>query len=139
MLGYATQETLQVSIYEKKFALQEKTEQVDFLREMYNLAAQVTALSEELDQAKQNNLRDIYVAASKVMSLSNKSHSKTAGNTTIHSIAEESVGTKGLQDEGDLGVFNAEGIQDILHEMNYKIEFIPYGVRFPAVQGCDSY
>ena len=79
------------------------------------------------------------MAMSKVMSLSHKSRTKTMGNTFVHLITEESVGTGGLQDEGDLGIFNAEGIQDILYEMNYKIEFIPYRVRFPTVQGCNSY
>ena len=44
LFGYAVQEASQVSIHEKSFHLQEKNEQVDFLQEMYNLAAQITTL-----------------------------------------------------------------------------------------------
>ena len=96
-----------MSIHEKSFDLREKNEQVDFLREMYNLAAQITTLWDELDLAKTSDLREIHMAASKVMSLSHKSRTKTMGNTFVHSITEESVGTGGLQDEGDPGVFES--------------------------------
>ena len=45
------------------------------------------------------------------------------------SITEETGETQGPQDEDDLGVFEAMDIQNILYQMNYEIEFIPWGVR----------
>ena len=39
----------------------------------------------------------------------------------------QSSETQGPQD--DLGVFEAEDIQNILYLMNYEIEYIPWGVR----------
>ena len=96
-----------MSIHEKSFHLREKNEQVDFLQEMYNLAAQITMLWDELDLTKTSDLHEIHMAASKVMSLSHKSCTKTMGNTFVHSLTVESVGTGGLQDEGDPGVFES--------------------------------
>ncbi|KAH0834610.1 hypothetical protein J3R83DRAFT_10065, partial [Lanmaoa asiatica] len=78
-----------VSIHQENYDPRETDEQVDFLRMMYNLAVQVTALSSELDLTKKSDLHAIYMAASRVMSLSNKSHTKTMGNTIMHSITEE--------------------------------------------------
>jgi hypothetical protein len=37
-------------------------------------------------------------------------------------------------EEDDLGIFEAEDIQSILHQMNYEIEFIPYGVSSERLQ-----
>ncbi|KAH0825786.1 hypothetical protein J3R83DRAFT_8829 [Lanmaoa asiatica] len=51
----------------------------------------------------------------------------------MHSITEEPSGAGGLQNEDDLGVFDTEGIQNILRQMNYKIEFIPFGHPHLAV------
>ena len=39
----------------------------------------------------------------------------------------QSSETQGPQD--DLGVFEAEDIQNVLYQMNYEIEYIPWGVR----------
>lgn len=50
-------------------------------------------------------------------------------------ITEENRGTQGPQDEDDLGVFEAMDIQNILYQMNYEIEFIPWGVRTIAFSG----
>ena len=133
-VGCITEKSVQVSIHQKDFDLREKDEQVDFLREMYNLVTLIDALSSELAPSKQGCLYEIYIAASKVMSLSNKDQTQTTDDTTMHSITEDSVQSGGLQDEDDLGVFKAEDIQDILCRMNYKIEFIPYGVGVPVVR-----
>ena len=130
--GCATEKSVQVSIHEQSFDLRDIHEQVDFLREMYNLATHVAALSGELDPAKKEYLHAIYKAASELKSLSTKSQTKTMGNTTIHS-TEESMRTRGSQDEDDLGVFQAEDTQNILHQMRYEIEYIVYGVRVPVI------
>ncbi|KAG6380507.1 hypothetical protein JVT61DRAFT_8667 [Boletus reticuloceps] len=122
-----------VSIHQKKFDLREVDEQVDFLREMYNLATHVAALSGELDLAKQECLHGIHDAASKLKSLSTKGQTKTTGNTTIHSITEEPARTRGLRDEDDPGVFEAEAIQSILHQMHYEIESMVCGHPHLAV------
>ena len=125
-----------MSIYQEDFNLQVVNEEVNFLREMYNLATQISALSGELDQDKKGSLRDIQTAASKVMSLSSTIHQKmTSGGTTMETITEGAAGTSGPQDEDDLGVFKAEDIQNVLHQMNYKIEFIPWGVRVLVFDG----
>jgi hypothetical protein len=133
VLGCATEKSVQVSIHEQNFDLRDIHEQVDFLREMYNLATHVAALSRELDPAKKEYLHAIYKAASKLKSFSTKSQTKTMGNTTIHSITEESTRTRGSQDKDDLGVFEAEDIQNVLRQMHYEIKFIVYGVRVPVV------
>jgi hypothetical protein len=100
-----------VSIYQKNFDLQEVDRQVNFLREMYNLATQMSALSGELDQDKKGSLRDIQAAAGEVLSLSStKYQMKTSGSTVRDSITEGTTGTEGSQDEDDLGVFEAEDI-----------------------------
>ena len=112
-------------------------EQVDFLREMYNLATQIAVLSCELDPAKKEYLHAIHDAASELEPLSTKSQRKTRGNSTIHSITEESTRAGESQDEDDLGVFEAEDIQTILRQMYYKIKSIIYGVRVPIV--CSSF
>jgi hypothetical protein len=128
-----TEKRVQVSIHQKDFDLREKDNQVDFLREMYNLATRIDALSSELAPSKQGYLHEIYIAASEVTSLSDKDQTQTMDDTTMHS-SEDSMRTGGLQDEDDLGVFKAEDIQDILCRMNYKIEFILYGVGVPVVR-----
>ena len=127
-----------MSIHRKDFDLQEVDEEVNFLREMYNLATQITALSGDLDQDKKGSLRDIYAGASKVLSLSSTIQPKTSGNTTMGSIAEEHEGHHEPQDEDDLGIFEAEDIQSILHQMNYKIKFIPWGVRVLVFSGIQT-
>ncbi|KAG6380506.1 hypothetical protein JVT61DRAFT_8665 [Boletus reticuloceps] len=131
--GDAERDRKPVSIHEQSFDLRDMHEQVDFLREMYNLATHVAALSGELDPAKKECLHGIHDAASKLKSLPTKGQAKTTGDATIHSIIEESARTRELQDEGDLGVFEAEGIQNILHQMHYEIEFTPYGHPHLAV------
>ena len=119
-------------IHRKDFKLREVDDQVDFLREMYNLTTQISSLSGDLDQGKKGSLREIHVAAGKVLSLNSTRHqtqTKTSGSTTMNTIGEGGAGTDDPQDEDDLGVFEAEDIQNVLRQMNYKIEFIPWGVR----------
>ena len=120
-----------MSIHRKDFNLQEVDEQVNFLREMFNLATQISALSGELDQDKKGSLRDIQATAGGVLSLS----STSSGSTITDSITQRSAGTDGSWDGDDLGIFEAEDIQNILRQMNYKIEFIPWGVRVLAFDG----
>ena len=120
-----------MSIHQEDFNLQLVDEEVNFLREMYNLATQISALSGELDQDKKGSLRDIQATAGGVLSLS----STTSGSTITDSITQRSAGTDGSWDEDDLGVFKAEDIQNVLHQMNYKIEFIPWGVRVLVFDG----
>ena len=123
-----------MSIHRKDFVLKRVNGEVDFLREMYNLTTQITALSGDLDQEKTESLADIHNAASKVLSPSTTKR-RSVVSTTMSSIQEEPTGTRGPQDEDDLGVFETEDIQNVLHQMNYKIEFIPWGVRVVAFSG----
>ena len=122
-----------MSIHRKDFNLTDTEQEVNFLREMYNLATEIIALSGELDQLKQNRLSAVKADANKVLSLSSTHQPmKTTGSTIVDSmdpIAEGNRETGGPQDEDDLGVFEAEDIQNILHQMNYEIEFVPWGVR----------
>ena len=120
-----------MSIHQEDFNLQLVDEEVNFLREMYNLATQISALSGELDQDKKGSLRDIQATAGGVLSLS----SAASGSTIMDSITQRSARTDESQDEDDLGVFEAEDIQNILRQMNYKIEFIPWGVRVLVFDG----
>ena len=101
-------------------------QRVDFLREMYNLTTQIAALAGDLDHEKKGSLQDIHNAASKVLSLSSAKNC-SLGSNIMDSIREEGRETQGPQD--DLGVFEAEDIQNVLYKMDYEIEYIPWGVR----------
>ena len=101
-------------------------QRVDFLREMYNLTTQIAALAGDLDHEKKGSLQDIHNAASKVLSLSSAKNRSLSSNI-MDSIREEGRETQGPQD--DLGVFEAEDIQNVLYKMDYEIEYIPWGVR----------
>jgi hypothetical protein len=89
-----TEKGVQVSIHKKDFDLRKDDKQVDFLREMYNLATQIDALSSELAPSKKGQLRDVLEAAKTVLSLTNKARATTMSNIplTMHSIPEESEG-----------------------------------------------
>ena len=129
-----------MSIHQKDFNLANTEQQINFLREMYNLATQITALSRDLDPEKRNSLPEIQVAAKKVLSLSSTHQpTKTSGSTMMDPITEGQGGSGGLQDEDDLGVFEVEDIQHILHQMNYEIEFVPWGVRVFAFKGTPTH
>lgn len=72
-----------MSIHQRDLDLRQVDEQVDFLREMYNPATQITVLSGDLDQDKINSLPIIRVV-----------------NTSIErSITEGTAGSHGSQDE----------------------------------------
>ena len=118
-----------MSIHQKDFDLKKIDDQVDFLREMYNLATQITVMSRDLDGDKKKSLGKIQTAASKVLSLSSTIDPRGTPGNTMDSIPERSAGSAGPQDEDDLGVFEAEDIQSVLRQINYTIEFIPWGVR----------
>ena len=121
-------------IREKIFNLRKQKEQAALLREMYNLATEITALANGLEAGKKTSLVDINNAAKEVLTLSAiKRH--PFNSTTMDSIQEETTGTQRPQDKNDLGVFEAKDIQNVLHQMNYKIEFIPLGVRVNTFNG----
>ncbi|KAG6374936.1 kinase-like domain-containing protein [Boletus reticuloceps] len=101
---------------------------------MYNLVTLVDVLSSKLAPSKQGYLHDIHMAASKVMSLSNEDRAQTMDETSMHLVFKPSTRTKRIQGKDDLGVFVAQDIQDILRWMNYKIEFISYGIGVPVVR-----
>lgn len=90
-----------MSIYCKNFHLKRVEDEVDFLRDMYNLTTQITALFNKLDQEKIHVIYD----ASKVLSLSSTKHS-SFGSTTTDSSADK-IGVR----YDDLGIFEAKNIQ----------------------------
>ena len=102
---------------------------------MYNLATEITSLSGDLDQLKQGSLKIINNIAVKVLSISSPTRqTKIIGPAFMESIPEESEQPSGGErQEDDLGVFNSQDIQSILRQMNYEIEFIPFGVRVPCL------
>ena len=52
---------------------------------------------------------------------------------------EEGYERKGRpQDEDDLGLFEAEDIQNVLQKLNYKIEYILWGVRVSVLIGTQN-
>jgi len=121
-----------VSIHQKDFDLAQMDQQADFLRETFNLAAQVDMLSAELDQDKEGSLTKIDAAARPIMSLS-KDGARTIGDAndvTMHSLTEGFT-----EDEHDPAIFGADDIQNILRKMKFRIELIPWGVRVLAVCG----
>ena len=126
-----------MSIHWKDVDLKQLNDEVNFLREMYNLTTQITELAGGLDLEKKGSLSDILNAASKVLSLSSTKH-RSFGSATMSSVPEEPTETQGPQDEDDLGVFEAKDIQNVLHQMNYRIEFIPWGVRVIAFNGIPT-
>ncbi|KIJ59603.1 hypothetical protein HYDPIDRAFT_33043 [Hydnomerulius pinastri MD-312] len=127
----------------KDFDLASKDDAVEFVREMYNLATELRVLAKDLDVKKKGGLTAVKAAASKVISLYSKVHPlKTAGGTPMEAIQEdedesESEEDSEFEDEDDLGVFEAEDIQDILRQMNYEIEFVAFGspVRLTTALG----
>ncbi|KAN0081479.1 hypothetical protein V8E55_009103 [Tylopilus felleus] len=117
-----------VSIHQKDFNLKEVNEEVNFLREMYNLATQIDMVSGGLDEDRKESLVRLKDAAGDVLSLNSTKHPmKLSDHQPLDPVAEGTAGADGLEDEDDLGVFDAEDIQSVLQQMNYKIEFIPWG------------
>lgn len=88
----------------------------------------IDELAENLDGGKQGMLSKVKSVASKVISLTSKARAQDKRTTpsTLCSIPEGD-GNDGAQD--DLGVFGADDIQAILKKMDYKINFILFGVR----------
>ncbi|KAN0081523.1 hypothetical protein V8E55_009147 [Tylopilus felleus] len=117
-----------VSIHRQDFDLRQVDQEVDFLREMYNLATQMYAISDHLDQDKEKSLLELKDAAGDVLTLNSaEDQTRTIDSAITTSSTQGTAGSRGFQDEDDLGVFEAEDIQNVLHQMNYKIEFIPWG------------
>lgn len=54
----------------------------------------------------------------------------TMGNTIMYSVTKESTESEG---DNGLGIFDSEGTQKILYQINYKIKFILYRVQVSIV------
>ena len=98
---------------------------VAFLREMYNLAVAIEELDGYLNHDKRGILGHVKSTAKKMMSLTSKAKAKRTAPSSLTTITEGS-GDDEAQD--DLGVFGADDIQGILGSMDYKIDFILFGV-----------
>lgn len=122
-----------MSVHQKDFDLADTEQEINFLREMYNVATQITALSRDLDQLKEKSLSDIKAAADRVLSLSSTHHSSSGSTRSSTGSRHRWAGSS--EDEDDLGVFKADDIQSILDQMDYEIEFIPWGVRVVIFHG----
>jgi hypothetical protein len=115
----------QVFIVQKDFNLNTADGAVAFLREMYNLVEMLEGLAGNLDRDKAQKLK-VNKAAAKVISLTAKAkQKKTAGTDFMGSIGEADADDEA---QDDLGIFGAADIQAILKRMNYKINFIVFGV-----------
>ena len=112
-------------IARKNFDLSTADGAVAFLREMYNLAVAIEELDGYLNHDKRGILGHVENAARKMMSLTSKVKAKRTAPSSLTTITEGG-GDDEAQD--DLGVFGADDIQDILGSMDYKIDFILFGV-----------
>lgn len=117
---------------QKDFTLTTAEGAVAFLREMYNLVAMAEQLAGHLDQSKMDMLGRIKEAASKIISLTRKAKEPLPTRQTLDSIPE---GGRGDEAQDDLGVFAADDIQALLRRMNFKINFILFGVRVLTASG----
>jgi hypothetical protein len=116
----------QVFIVQKDFNLNTADGAVASLREMYNLVEMLEGLAGNLDRDKAQKLSQVNKAAAKVISLTAKAkQKKTAGTDFMGSIGEADADDEA---QDDLGIFGAADIQAILKRMNYKINFIVFGV-----------
>ena len=116
----------QVFISQKDFNLNTADDAVAFLCEMYNLADMLEELAGNLDREKAQKLSQVNIAAAKVISLTAKAKQKrTAGTDFMSSIGEDDADDEA---QDDLGVFGADDIQAVLKRMNYKINFVVFGV-----------
>jgi hypothetical protein len=116
----------QVFIAQKDFVLTTADGAVAFLAEMHNLVEMFEELAGTLDRDKAQELGQVNKAAAKVISLTAKAkQKKTAGTDFMGSIGEVDADDEA---QDDLGVFGADDIQAILKRMNYKINFIVFGV-----------
>ncbi|OAX31265.1 hypothetical protein K503DRAFT_787947 [Rhizopogon vinicolor AM-OR11-026] len=125
----------QVHISQKDFDLTTAGGAVAFLREMYNLVALVEQMAANLDAAKKDNLLNVKMAASKVISLSSKA---TQRQPTLSALAPIPEGNGDDETQDDLGVFGADDIQALLRRMNYKINFILFGVLAHSYSSVDA-
>jgi len=93
---------------------------------MYNLVEMFEELAGNLDIDKAQKLSQVNRAAAKVISLTAQAkQKKTAGTDFMGSIGEVDADDEA---QDDLGVFGADDIQAILKRMNYKINFVVFGV-----------
>jgi len=117
-------------IAQRDFDLTNEQEAIAFFREMYNLANELEDLASSFNEGKKELLGKIMTAARPVISLASLAGKYKSTGSALASIPED-PGNGGAQD--DLGVFAADDIQLVLRKMNYKISFVPVGVRAPGV------
>jgi len=120
-----------VLIAQKDFDLTNESAAVAFFREMYNLANELEDLADNFDQDKKNLLSEVTTTARAMISLTSQAQKNKSTRSILASVPEEHPGHGGAQD--DLGVFAADDVQLVLRKMNYKISFVPFGVRGPGV------
>ncbi|KIJ59291.1 hypothetical protein HYDPIDRAFT_118729 [Hydnomerulius pinastri MD-312] len=88
---------------------------------MYNLVTGAGELAKALDPNKGGSLLEIKNAACGVVTLNSQTH---LAKTAIEEDAEED---EYVEESDDFGIFGADDIQDILRQMNYKIDYIADG------------
>jgi hypothetical protein len=81
-----------------------------------------------------NWLGQVQAVASKMISLTCKAKEPPLTRSTLDSISE---GSWSDEAQDDLGVFGADDIQAFLRRVNYKTNFILFGVRVLSVRECD--
>ncbi|KAG2127378.1 hypothetical protein BD769DRAFT_766860 [Suillus cothurnatus] len=123
-------EDRKVFIAQKYFDLRKAEEAVAFLCETYNLAEELDDLAGRLDPKNEKRLGNIKNAALDVISLTSQAQHNKTPRTALASVPKEHREASGAQD--DLGVFDADDIQCILKDIDYKISFIVFGHPFPA-------
>jgi len=116
----------QVFIAQRYFDLRKAEEAVAFLCETYNLAEELNDLAGRLDPKNEKRLGNFKNAALNVISLMSQAQHNKTPRTTRASVPKEHREANGVQD--DFGVFDADDIQCISKEMDYKISFIVFGV-----------
>ncbi|KAF8888841.1 kinase-like domain-containing protein [Infundibulicybe gibba] len=122
-----------VFMYQKNFDLSDPTGAVLFLLEMYNLAPKLKELAGKFKLGTEGLLAQIQKAASGLLSLTAASRQRERFAVGILPTAAE--GGEGDVADGNhdgLDVFGTDEIQHILKEMDYTIDFIPFGHPFVA-------
>ena len=100
---------------------------------MYNLVPELEFILSQLDKSKRDVLVAVKNEASKMKSLySGGAWSKPNNGQPLNPITEESHNSSLQNDEDDLGVFSDDTVRDALHEMNYKVAYVAFGVCSPS-------
>ncbi|OAX43596.1 kinase-like protein [Rhizopogon vinicolor AM-OR11-026] len=130
----------QVSIAMEQFDLTEPDNAVAFLREMYNLAAELKSFTNKFNKNKRTKLRAIQLAASGVTSLHTRTMQPREQSSSSSSSSSDNDddgggggGGGGDGGEDDLGVFCADEIRVMLKALKWKIDCILFGHPHIAV------